>query len=179
MTKQSIETRIKALHKQGNNIQLKVNELAIECLEHAAANDGDFTLMTKLYHALPSIVRRGTFVEWVKAYSPAKFVAKTAGNGAKIKVFQKDKGKDAKAWNIAGAMAINIQDFEVPKGVNEAEPLTCEELDNRIVNLLAIQLDRALKRNDRVMVSHIKAHEEKLGLASKVEEKLAKKAKAA
>lgn len=162
MTK-AIEKKINNLKRSGANIQTKIHELAIECLEHAAQNEGDFTLMTKLYHALPSIVRRGTFVEWVKAYAPARFITKKSKSGAKIKVFKKSNAKDAPAFDIAGAKAVPIQSFEAPKGTNEAEPLTCEEVNKKILSLMT-RLEK--QANDTQVLEYVKNTREKLGIVA-------------
>lgn len=136
MDKKAIEAKINGLKRSGQNIQTNVHTLAVACLEHAQENGGDFTLMTKLYHALPQIMRRGTFVSWVKAYSPARFVEKTSKTGAKIKVFKKSKSDKANPFDINEATKKPVHLFDSPKGVNEKEPLTCEELEKKVVSYL-------------------------------------------
>ena len=137
MDTKQIEAKITGLKRSGLNMQTNVHTLAIACLEHAQENDGDFTLMTKLYHALPQIVRRGTFVAWVKEYSPARFVVKKSKSGAKVKVFKKSKSEDANAFDIVEASNTPVHSFEAEKGTDEKEPLTCAELEAKVVKYVA------------------------------------------
>lgn len=163
MSKATLETRINSLKKSGQNIQSKIHALAIECLIHAQENDGDFTMLSKLYHALPAIVRRGTFVEWVKAYSPSKFVTKKTKAGADIKLFRKSKSDNANPFDINGAMDMPIHNFDTPKGTNEAEPLTCDKLDARIVSYITKLQKDAEKLGNREGVIHLANTLEKIG----------------
>lgn len=131
VNKKAIEKRITSLKGQGTKMQDKIQVLIVDCVKFMAENEGDTTLITKLYHALPNMVRRATFKAYLEAVAPVYFTQKESKSGGKIKVFKKRKGvEEIYDWNTLGSTPFHA--FEAAKGDSEADPLTVEELQKKI-----------------------------------------------
>lgn len=156
MTKQTkvlsdkdIREKIADIRKRGNNVQKDIQTAIIDCLTHAEANDGDFTLLTELYHALPVMVRRATFKAYVEAHAPTIFRTKKNKTGARYKVFLKNKSEDAPKFDLTPQKA--WYEWEAPKGEDEADPLTLEEFITRMKSSITRLKNQAGENNTQVI----------------------------
>ncbi len=135
-------------------IQSQIHSLAVECLEDAASKDGDFTMLSKLYNALPAIVRRNTFISWSQAFAPCRFTHKKTKDGKTVKLFKKASGDTANPYDIPTAQATLIQNYEAE--TQEPSVLTCESIDTKVSKYLAKIQKEAVRSGDVKVQKHIK-----------------------
>ena len=130
ITDKQVQTKITSIKGRGKTLQSDVQSAILLAIEHAQEREGDFTMLTTLYHALPKMVRRATFKAYVQSISPCSFRTITSKGGAKIKLFKKVTSDNAVAYDLNPQSA--WYDFEPEKGDNEADPLTLEEIQAQI-----------------------------------------------
>ena len=64
-----INRRIAGIATRGKALDKDIHEVGVAALAHAAEH-GDHTAVTRLYHALPASGRKLAYKAWVEAHSP-------------------------------------------------------------------------------------------------------------
>ena len=70
-TSKQIIASIVSVCAAAGKIQVRIHNIALECLQHAEAH-GDCTLFQRLYNELPNGQRREALVEWAHSFSPVR-----------------------------------------------------------------------------------------------------------
>lgn len=71
-SKKQILASIKTVCTSAARLQVRIHEIALECLQHAQEH-GDATLINTLYRGLPTGQRTESLRVWVETYSPIRF----------------------------------------------------------------------------------------------------------
>lgn len=146
MSTKSIYARIKAVCTSLAKSYDKVHLIAVECLEHAAAN-GDARPMLALINGLPKATYREGLIFWTRKFSPIRFDADLAtatllkSTDARYVPFNLDDAKAKPFWTLA----------EVEEALSR-KPMTIEGLAKSVVGFKAAKLKQVQKQHDEGLI---------------------------